>query len=331
MTHGAARSMSGRLVGAIALCAGLIGSAQAAQVTEGTFDRTLKVTGQVDLEIRTGSGDIKVLPGASGSVRVVGKIHAEQGWFSLSNPADRVKELERNPPIDQQGTLIRIGVGADRDLMRNISISYEVTVPADTKLRSRTGSGDQEIDGIKGPLEAESGSGRLRVGRIAGNVEVSAGSGDIEVAEAASVTGHAGSGSIQVKGVAGRVDVNTGSGDITIAQTAPGEVDVSAASGDVTVTGVRGPVRAHSASGTVRLQGTPSGPWAVRTSSGDVDLELPADAAFELDAQTSSGAITSAHPVTMSGTLNRRELAGKVRGGGPRIEVHTASGDIRLK
>src|SRR5450755_2915947 len=118
---------------------------------EGSFDRTLHVSGNVDLQIDTGSGSIHVRTGNSNEVRVTGHIRSND-W--MDSGEERVKKLESNPPIQQSGNDIRIGHIDDPDLRRNISISYEVVVPASTQLRANTGSGSQEISGISGSLEA---------------------------------------------------------------------------------------------------------------------------------------------------------------------------------
>jgi hypothetical protein len=44
---------------------------------------------------------------------------------------------------------------------RNISISYELVVPADTRLRSRTGSGNQNAVGLRGSVDLQTGSGNV--------------------------------------------------------------------------------------------------------------------------------------------------------------------------
>src|SRR5579884_1191577 len=120
----------------------------AVAAVEGSFQRTLKVSGPVDLDINTGSGSITVRTGSSDAVEVTGRIRATE-WFS-SSARDRVRRLEQNPPIQQSGNSIRVGHIEDPDLRRNISISYEVTVPAETRLKSETGSGSQTVDGIHG-------------------------------------------------------------------------------------------------------------------------------------------------------------------------------------
>ena len=60
----------------------------------------------------------------------------------------RIDEIENNPPIEQSGNTIRIGHIENREWKRNISISYDLIVPTQTKLRSESGSGIQKVDGI---------------------------------------------------------------------------------------------------------------------------------------------------------------------------------------
>src|SRR5271170_962521 len=106
--------------------------ASAAQ--EGHFDRTLSVTGAVDLAIQTGSGNITVRSGDSSKVEVHGTIRADHSWLN-GDASARIHEIETNPPIEQNGSTIRIGHFDDRERERGISISYEVIVPSETKLR----------------------------------------------------------------------------------------------------------------------------------------------------------------------------------------------------
>jgi len=94
--------------------------------------------------------------------------------------------------------------------------------------------------------------------------------------------------------------------------------------------GVRGSLEARAGSGDIRAEGDPTGGWIVHTGSGGVHLRLPNDAAFDLNARTSSGSISLEHPVTVQGTLGRKEIRGKVRGGGVQIEVQTGSGNIEI-
>jgi Putative adhesin len=296
--------------------------------TDGHFERTLKVAGAVDLDVQTGSGNITVRPGDSANVEIRGTIRAH-GWHN--DAESRVRQIESNPPIEQNGNTIHIG-RIDHGLTHNISISYEITVPRQTRVHSETGSGDQTVDSIAGPLDASTGSGSLRLSKIGAEVHAHTGSGDIELdGVQGSIHAGTGSGSIHATNISGGAVASTGSGNVKVEQSAAGDVDIETGSGDVEVAGVKGGARVSTGSGTITAEGEPAGPWHLHTSSGSVRVRFPAQAAFELDARTSSGHIETSHPITMTGTINPREIHGKVGAGGPLVELSTSSGSIRIE
>ncbi len=302
----------------------------AAAAAEGSFQRTLQVSGPVNLDIETGSGSIQVRSGASGQVQVTGYIKATT-WFG-GDAEDKVKRLEQNPPIQQSGTIIRIGHIDDPDLRRNVSISYQLAVPADTQLRAHSGSGNQSVDGIRGPLDIGAGSGGLKISNIGDTVRADTGSGNIDIDHVkGNVRAKTGSGSIHATDVAGGFEGDTGSGRITLEQTAPGAVRADTGSGGMELRGVRGSLEAKAGSGTIRAEGDPTGAWTLRTGSGSVHLKFPSDASFDLDAHTSSGSISVDHPVTVQGSIGRKQVRGKVRRGGVPVEVETGSGNIEIQ
>lgn len=303
-----------------------------AQAVEGSFERTLAVTGPVDLAVRTGSGSIHVSPGAAGTVTVRAKIRSSRAWIS-SDVRDRIRQIEKNPPVEQSGNGIRLGWFADADAPRNVSISYEVTAPAATSVNARTGSGAIDVGDLSGSVEADTGSGSVTLGRMGGPVNAHTGSGSIRVAGAAGLDARSGSGSIRAEGIAGATTARTGSGEVRVAQVAKGDVDLTSSSGAVVVTGVNGAARVSASSGSIEVEGRPAGPWNIHSSSGSVTVQIPPDAAFDLDAHASSGRIESAHPVTaiLSGPIDKHRLAGSVRGGGPAVTIRSSSGGVEIR
>jgi len=296
---------------------------------EGSFDRTLSVTGPVRLDVSTGSGSIQVRTGSGNQVHVTGHIKSTD-WFG--NAEDRVKQIEANPPIQQSGNDIRIGHIEDREMMHNISISYELVIPADTELRSHTGSGSQTIAGVHGATEVSSGSGSLHVSDIGSRLRAETGSGDIDLDRIqGAVRVRAGSGSIRATAVAGGFDAETGSGRISLEQSAPGSVRVDTGSGGMELRGVKGSLDARAGSGGIQVEGEPTGPWTVHTGSGTVRLQLASSASFDLDARTSSGSLSVDQPVTVQGSLAKKHIQGKVRGGGVPVDVETGSGNIEIR
>ncbi|HKV28782.1 MAG TPA: DUF4097 family beta strand repeat-containing protein [Candidatus Acidoferrales bacterium] len=304
-----------------------------AAAVDGHFDKTLTVSGPVNLEVTTGSGNITVRTGDSGKVEIHARIHANDSWLSAGRDAEsRVQYIEQHPPVEQSGNTITIGHEEDHDLMRNISISYEITTPAETRLHSATGSGNQTVEGLNGSVESTTGSGDLKLSNIGGDTTSRAGSGDVTISNVkGAVHAASGSGSIQAEGVTGAMNASTGSGDIILTQTGAGDVEASSGSGSVKINGVKGAVRVGTGSGNIRAQGTPTGNWRLHTGSGDLTVELPEKTSFELYAHTSSGSIHSKFPITVQGTISPRDLHGQVGSGGPTVELRTSSGTIHIE
>ena len=310
----------------------MLAAIPAAAASEGSFQRTLTVSGPVNLDISTGSGSITVRSGASNQVQVTGRIRIST-WFVDSDDSDaRVKRIEANPPILQSGNDIRIGYIDDPDLRRNVSISYEVIVPAATRLQAHTGSGSQQVDGIQGPAEISTGSGSIRASDVGDTLRAGTGSGSITIDHVqGNVHAKTGSGSINATGVGGGFEGSTGSGHVTLEQTSPGAVRIDTGSGGMELRGLRGSLEAKAGSGSIRAEGKPTGSWMLHTGSGGIHLKFASDAAFDLYAHTGSGSLNVTSPVTVQGSLGRHEIRGQVRGGGVQVEAETGSGTIDIE
>ncbi len=328
------QSHSRRFFGLLAVAALAAGTMLGARAfaTEGRFEQTLKVTGLVDLDVSTGSGDITVRTGSASTVHVVGIVKSERNLFSdTADIEKRIHAIESNPPVVQHGNVIKIGRIEDRELTRNISISYELEVPAETKLRSETGSGDQTIQGLAQPVEASSGSGDIKLSNIGDTVRTSTGSGDIRIeGTKGHVHASTGSGDVKASGIGGGFHASSGSGDIELEQTASGDVDVDSASGTVNLRGVRGSLRVQTASGNVTVDGQGQGTWKLNSASGNIRIGLPSQEGFDLRAHTVSGSINTKRQLTVQGSMGEHELNGKYGNGGFLLEVSTVSGDVAI-
>jgi DUF4097 and DUF4098 domain-containing protein YvlB len=320
---------------AMTLLGGFIAAAPAMAIddnTQGRFEKTLKVSSPADLTISTGSGQIDVQPGTDGQIHVIGEIHVSNSWRTSGDVMSRVHQIEQNPPIEQEGNRVRVGERRDDRLMDNISISYRVTVPANTSVVSNSGSGSQTIGSLSGPVKASTGSGSVSIGTTGGAVHVGTGSGSVTVDGAKDrVDASTGSGSIRLRQIAGSAKATSGSGSIELEQTAKGVVDLNTASGEIRVRGASGALTAGTASGTIRISGKPEGAWSVSSSSGSISLDVPSGTPFTLDARTTSGGLDVDHPVTINSIHGRhRSVHGAVNGGGPTVSVETTSGSIHI-
>jgi hypothetical protein len=262
-----------------------------ARAADGTFDKTLQVSGQVMLSVNTGSGYVHVSPGSGNEVHIIGHVHAN-GWGFGSSADDRVHQVVANPPIEQTGNIISIG--KHTNWLHNISIDYDITTPRGTELEANSGSGDLRLQDTGGSLKANTGSG-----------------------------------SINASGVTGRVALETGSGDIRADLRAASDVKAETGSGGIHLQGVDGALFAETGSGDIEIGGQPTSNWKLETGSGSVTMNV-GKAHFTLDASTGSGDVHSDPPLTTHGSLERHHVQGDVNGGGPTVRVETGSGDIRI-
>ena len=260
---------------------------------EGSFDRSLRVSGSLDLDVQTDTGGITVRAGASETLRIHAILKAQHGWFGGGDPQSRMRELERNPPIEQNGTSVRIGYVHDRDLLKGVWVRFEIETPADTRLRARADSGGIEVSGLRDSINCKTDSGGVEIRDAGSDVHAEADSGGIHIRNVkGSVFARADSGGIEAINVGGALDVQSDSGHMRLSQTAPARIRASA-------------------------------------NSGGIEVTLAPGAGYDIDAQTDSGGL-SVPEMTVSSRFSNHHMEGKVRGGGPTVTLRADSGGITV-
>ena len=260
--------------------------------TEGTFERTLTVTGPVSLDVSAHSGVIRVSRGEAGSIHIRGVARARSSFFPWGDLCGRIRRIEANPPVAQEGNAVGIGDVTDRWLLRGINLLLEITTPGDTEIRALADAGDIRIEGIDGPVECETDSGEINISCIRSEVRARSDSGGIHIQMVkGSVDARTDSGHIEALEIEGTIDAKTDSGDVRLWQTAVATVCAQTDSGRIRV----------------RLAG--SGGYSIRARTDDGRVELP---------------------VMTNQRLSRHELEGDVRGGGSVVDLETDSGDIEV-
>jgi len=210
----------------------LLAAAIPAFAADATFERNLSVSGQVELSVNTGSGNIHITRGSDSQIHIFGKVHSSN-WNGDNE--ERVREVAANPPIEQTGNIVRIG--NRHESWHNISIDYEIQAPAATLLTAGSGSGDVNVEGV------------------GDNAKLSTGSGNIHAT-----------------GLHGGFTVSTGSGDIVAEQTGEGEVKAETGSGNIELRDIHGGLHAHTGSGDIKFHGIPTMDSKLETGSGNVEL-----------------------------------------------------------
>jgi hypothetical protein len=212
------------------LATAMLALAIPALASEATFERTLTVSGRVELSVATGSGGIKLTHGSGDHVHIFARVKSNWGEND-----DRVREIAANPPIEQTGNIIRIGTHHEN--LHNISIEYEIEAPADAFLDAATGSGSINDDGIGDNAKLTTGSGSIHATGLRGGFTVNTGSGDIyaEQTGQGEVKAETGSGTVELKGVHGGLRAQTGSGEIKVSGSPVADWKLETGSGSIEV------------------------------------------------------------------------------------------------
>ena len=205
-------------------------AAAAAHAAEVTFDRTLAVSGKVDLSISNGSGSIHIQRGSANAVHIFARVRP--GWGQSD---DRARQIAANPPIQQTGNIVRIGF--QHDAPRNISIDYEIQAPEGALLAVSTGSGNIIDDNVGTSAKFSTGSGSIHATGIKGDFKIETGSGSIfaEQVGTGDVKAETGSGSIELHHIRGALKAETGSGSIKVDGTPTSAWKLETGSGSVEV------------------------------------------------------------------------------------------------
>jgi hypothetical protein len=234
---------------------------------------------------------------------------------------------------------------------RSAWVDYTIEVPGHFSVEASASSGEVRVSNIEGDCVAEATSGDLALRAIGKSAEVAVTSGDAEIVDiggdldASTTSGtmkidnvrgglsvSATSGDVDVTRVGGDVDAAVTSGNFTL-EGCEGDVKFSAASGDGRIMEVTGSVEAASSSGDLEIMIIPTvdRAFALTSSSGDIDVYYVAvqEYGFQLDIQTASGSIEGDLPIRVS-RVDRRRLQGVVGSGSARVDIETASGDIRI-
>ena len=175
-------------------------------------------------------------------------------------------------------------------LFSSNGLTVRATIPHGANVKVKTASADTDVNGRLGSLDVNAVSGDVHVrGEISGNAVIKTVSGDANL-----------------EGVGGRLSAQTVSGDVRIGP-AGGSIDTKTVSGDIRCDAVR--------NGDVRFTSV----------SGDIEIGIAAGSLVDVDANSTSGDLSSEVPLGS-------EPAPGGENGGEMVVVRgrTISGDVRI-
>ena len=287
--------------------------------------RTLKIGASGVLSLGNVAGDIVVTRGG-GSDATVEIVKTARGRDA--NDAREMLQLvqvEVNERAGRADVRTRYPNESGRNRRNfSVSVAYNVTAPAGTRLTVESISGSVKVSDITGEVSANTVSGSVR---ISGATRISAAktiSGTVEIVDAqtdGALESGSVSGDVILRRVsARRVEASTVSGNIRIEELQCERVDASSTSGGVAFTGslARG------------------GRYEFNSFSGEVRLLLSGNTGFQIDANSFSGNIsTGDFQITSRGGGDgrrgrRTELSGTYGDGSAILDLTTFSGSIVL-
>jgi DUF4097 and DUF4098 domain-containing protein YvlB len=307
------------LLGAAFVLAFVAAPALADEKFQEKFEKTEALAKNGKLYLNNVSGQIEIMTWREAQVKIEAikiskasslakaKENAAQVTIEVTKDADLVRVETKYPK--------RSGGFWGGDSI-NVSVDYKVWVPDQAAVEIGSVSGDVMVAPI---------GGQAKIGCVSGNVDLKGAAGaDVDLV----------SGELTLENIAGDAYLKTVSGDIQ-ATGVKGSVEAEAVSGDIDLRDVSEAqtVNAKNVSGNITYTGKikAGGRYELKAHSGDVRMTIPADSAFDFEADTFSGDIDSDFEIQVVGKISPREIHGTVGKGGATVTLKSFSGSIDLK
>src|SRR5262245_6920556 len=293
------------------------------------FQKSFDAAGVTTLDVSTIRGKINIVSSDAGQVVVGGAVTIRIGIDVPENPLEIARRIAANPPVERSGDTVRLRPPADVRDQKAVTVSYDVRVPANTRIVTVSDSGETTIAGVTGSVNVRTQSAAIGLQRIGGAATISTGSGAVLV-EGANwpLTVTTSSSAFTARALGGHLHVRTMSGAVNAGFEGAGDVDIETGSSAIQLRGVRGALTAATRSGRISVEGQPNRQWAISTGSSAIDVAV-ASPPVTLDATTGSGSV-QVTGANVNGTVSKRAVNGSIGSGGPPVRLSTRSGSIRV-
>jgi DUF4097 and DUF4098 domain-containing protein YvlB len=299
-----------------------------------TVDFIITVPNETSVDVETSFGEINVSD-TKGTVtasndfgdvtveNVEGALSVESSSGAITATSIKASGAEVNLHTDF-GSVSLEKVNAKNVTAESNSGTIKLTdVRATGTIFTKSEFGDIKYEnGSAASLEVDTNSGQVALTKLKVSKEIKVtndfGEIELEQALAGSYDLHTNSGSVTVNGAKGGLKASTDFGNITVTNAESTVLDVRTSSGNIEFTGSLG-----------------EGSHVVHSDFGSIDLNLPADAALNVDLKTDFGNIKSELPITVtvneSGDSEKSQIIGAINGGGDLLTAETNSGSINIK
>jgi len=319
----------------------------------------------VERQTSLASGSKVIVKTSLGSITVTGADVTECSVIAeicgRAPTEEEAQELAKQVEIMLEKVGDTLTVKADKPSTsgnRSVSISYNITVPAQTdvgcsssygsvklsdirgNVNGRSSSGSISAENIEGPTDLDTSYGSITCKNISdGDMKLKTSSGSIRLARGSFGTcdAHTSYGSVSAEEINGdSIKLHSSSGSIEAADVVVETADLSTSYGRITCRQITASdITAKSSSGSINVvcsDSTPSDLAAsLITSYGGIDFVGPPDFGGQIDISTSYGSVRTDLPITISGELSKKKLKGTIGEGDGKLYLHTGSGSIRVR
>ena len=203
----------------------------------------------------------------------------------------------------------------------------------DRNLTLRNENGGVEVRDVAGSATVATSFASANVTNVRGPLDLSANNGNVTVSDAGRTSIRNSFGSVRATTIGGDADVQNQNGSVTLSGV-KGGAKIRTSFASVFLKDVDGAISVDNQNGAIGVTDLPAGKCrdiSLKTNFSSIRVALPHGAGYNLHARTSFGSIHSNIPITTSGDVSRENLTGTINGGGCRLELETANGNVTIE
>lgn len=301
-----------------------------------------------EVQVQTSGGSIGVTGVATSEARI-------EVYVSPNNSRDEYSKETLQKMLDEKydltiavsnSKLTATAKSKEKNMnwKNSLSISFKIFVPTNISTDLQTSGGSISLNNLSGKLDFTTSGGSLHLANVSGRINGRTSGGSIHVKDSHDdIDLTTSGGSIEADNCNGRIRLSTSGGSLNLTAL-KGEIKASTSGGSVNGNNIEGELHATTSGGSIDLQDlacsvetstsggninvgikTLGSYVKIGNSAGDVTLTLPKNKGLDIDF---SGKIDDTHFDNFNGTIDKRQVSGKLNGGGIPVTVNAGSGRI---
>jgi DUF4097 and DUF4098 domain-containing protein YvlB len=203
----------------------------------------------------------------------------------------------------------------------------------DRALELKNENGSVDVHDVGGNATISTSFATATVSNIRGALDLTGNNGNIVVSETGRASIRTSFGSIRATTIHGDADVQDSNGNVTLTDI-NGSAKVRTSFGSAFLRDVDGSISVENTNGAISVTDLPAGKCrdvSLHTNFSSIRVALRSGTGYNVHARTSFGSIRSELPVTASGSLSQENITGTINGGGCRLDLETANGNITIE